>query len=301
MKHAKIAVITLFWEQNTQVYLLRYLKAVSNLKTQSNIKLQVYLFDNSKSPLLKKYIQKNNLKIPSHITILEKNLNGYAPANNYAANYVARTNPANYYLFLNPDTEPEPQMLMKLFKTISKDPNTFSVEAKQLPLPHPKYYTPDTLETSWNSGACVLVNAQKFHQLGGFDTTMFMYAEDVDLSWKAWETGMKCLIQPQAICIHHHFGYSKNGLFRQYWNVRNGMIMRVKHGNLQNIWVYIKTITTIIFHNLSRLNLRESYNLAKALIFGIVISSKYINIYDSQHNHMRPDFAQFYNLEYAKQ
>jgi hypothetical protein len=55
----------------------------------------------------------------------------------------------------------------------------------------PKYYDPVTLETSWISGACFVLKRSVFEETGGFDESVFMYGEDVDLSWTSvrWATG----------------------------------------------------------------------------------------------------------------
>lgn len=59
-----------------------------------------------------------------------------------------------------------------------------AVEARQVPLEHPKGFNPETWETAWVSGACCLVNAGAFAAVGGFDETFFLYCEDVDLVWR---------------------------------------------------------------------------------------------------------------------
>lgn len=48
---------------------------------------------------------------------------------------------------------------------------------------------PRTREVDWVSGFCMLVRAEAFHAIGGFDTGYFLYFEDVDLCVRLREGG----------------------------------------------------------------------------------------------------------------
>ncbi|HEY1827730.1 MAG TPA: glycosyltransferase family 2 protein [Acidimicrobiales bacterium] len=58
-----------------------------------------------------------------------------------------------------------------------------------------KRYNPGTpegegvAEAGWISGSCFLARRQALEELGGFDEAYFMYAEDMDLCWRAHEAG----------------------------------------------------------------------------------------------------------------
>lgn len=56
-------------------------------------------------------------------------------------------------------------------------------------------------------GACLMIKADVFKRLGGFDARYFMYAEDVDLCFSANELGWKTYYVPSA-CVVHHGGRS---------------------------------------------------------------------------------------------
>lgn len=51
-------------------------------------------------------------------------------------------------------------------------------------------------------GACVLIRASLWHQLGGFDERFFMYGEDVDLCRRAKSLGFAPLHAPEARYVH---------------------------------------------------------------------------------------------------
>jgi N-acetylglucosaminyl-diphospho-decaprenol L-rhamnosyltransferase len=58
-----------------------------------------------------------------------------------------------------------------------------------------KRYNPGTpegdgvVEAGWVSGSCFLARREALEQLGGFDEAYFMYAEDMDLCWRAHQAG----------------------------------------------------------------------------------------------------------------
>ena len=57
-------------------------------------------------------------------------------------------------------------------------------DMRHLPYVPVHYFDPVTFETSWVCGAAVVVRRAVFCLLGGFDEALFMYCEDVDLSWR---------------------------------------------------------------------------------------------------------------------
>ncbi len=54
----------------------------------------------------------------------------------------------------------------------------------------------------WVSGACFLVRRGAFEELGGFDEAYFMFAEDMDLCWRAHRGGWGVAWQPAAVVTH---------------------------------------------------------------------------------------------------
>lgn len=54
----------------------------------------------------------------------------------------------------------------------------------------------------WVSGACFAVRRDAWEELGGFDEGYFMYAEDMDLCWRARQAGWTVRFQPAAAVTH---------------------------------------------------------------------------------------------------
>jgi len=60
----------------------------------------------------------------------------------------------------------------------------------------------DPVEVDWVSGACFLVRRSAFEQVGGFDESYFMYAEDVDLCWRLGQYGWRAAYAPAGEVVH---------------------------------------------------------------------------------------------------
>lgn len=117
-------------------------------------------------------------------------------------NRLAEQSIAKYLLLLNPDVVVSPRLIEIMIPEF-KDPHVGIVEAKQLPIEHPKDYDVHTGETSWAAMACVMIPNFLFQKVGGFDSsTFFLYCDDVDLSWRIRMNGYKIIFQPAA-CVFH--------------------------------------------------------------------------------------------------
>lgn len=105
-------------------------------------------------------------------------------------------------LIINPDCYASPNLVFELCRALD-DPQAGIVEARQVPLEHPKEFDRRTGETSWASGACMLIRREVIEQIGGFDEeSFFMYCDDVDFSWRARLGGYRVLYRPTA-CVFH--------------------------------------------------------------------------------------------------
>lgn len=54
----------------------------------------------------------------------------------------------------------------------------------------------------WLSGSCLMVRRSAWDDLGGFDESYFMYAEDVDICWRAAKRGWRVAYEPGATIVH---------------------------------------------------------------------------------------------------
>lgn len=181
--------------------------AVANQALQTP--LFIYLWDNSEQGRDAIQSQLDNLKNQFAavfqaltITLSPENL-GFGRANNRLLTQSQAQSAQEWVLLLNQDTELEPDSLTVALKQAQQDsPEVVAWEWRQIPFEHPKIYDPANLETPWVSGAACLFRRSALMAVGGFDEHIFMYAEDVDLSWRLRAQGGKLHYLPTAAVWH---------------------------------------------------------------------------------------------------
>lgn len=170
----------------------------------------------------------------AHLLEPERNL-GFGPAVNLAAERTA----AAWIACANADVEIDPGALQALVDAGSAHPEA-AVVAPKLILPdgsvqHSVYAFPSVLHTmllavgvhrlsvrladrlcvmgrwdatrsrevDWAIGAFLLVRRAAFDQIGGFDPSQWLFAEDLDLGWRARRAGWVTRYEPCAAVRHH--------------------------------------------------------------------------------------------------
>ncbi|MDN7675969.1 glycosyltransferase [Burkholderia oklahomensis] len=123
-----------------------------------------------------------------------------------AHNATFETSEAPFFFVLNPDACLHPNAIATLRAAIETSPNEVGAwELRQLPYEHPKLYDPVTLRTDWVTGAAVVFRREAFAQAQGFESRIFMYGEDVDLSWRLRAAGWTLCYVPRAVVVHHTY------------------------------------------------------------------------------------------------
>ncbi len=152
-------------------------------------------------------------------------------------NRIADKTSSPWIFLLNQDAIPEPTMLSELSSHLeTADPNTAAWECRQIPYEHPKTYNPSSLDTEWNSGAAVLYRRSAYESVKGFDESFFMYAEDVDLSWRLRAKGFRLKYIPRAAVFHDT--YEEAGAIKPLQVIEgtlNNLLMRAKYGSWKDI------------------------------------------------------------------
>lgn len=194
-------------------------------------KTEVIILDNHSSDssvsMLKEYKAKINKKYAnSFILILSKKNFGYAKGNNM----VVSKSHGKYLLFLNSDIEIIDNGIQKLFHYYLTSPyefvgaKLFNTNLTPQTSTAPFYSlaivvfalffrgdyigitrnSPNIVKkVDWVSGACFITKKQYFEKIHGFDESIFMYMDEVDLLYRANKIGMKTGFYPDAHFIHH--------------------------------------------------------------------------------------------------
>lgn len=120
---------------------------------------------------------------------------------------------SDYLIVQNPDIQYAPRFFERMLAPfMERDKKIGLVEARQVPIEHPKYYDEETNETPWSTGACFMVPSSVYREVGGFDAELFfMYCDDVDLSWRIRLAGYRLIYQPLAPVYHPKYLSNSGG------------------------------------------------------------------------------------------
>ncbi len=144
---------------------------------------------------------------------------------------------APYLLVLNQDCVLEPGALAELVATAgADDPRVAAWELRQIPYEHPKAYDPATLDTPWVSGAATLFRRSAFDAVGGFDPHIFMYGEDVDLSWRLRAAGHRLRYLPRCAVVHETYRHAAEVKPLQVLRgVETNLCLRARYGGVPRV------------------------------------------------------------------
>lgn len=125
---------------------------------------------------------------------------GFGAGHDYAIRHLSDP----FVLISNVDLEFHPNTIDRALRAALVDSEDIaSWELRQCPYEHPKYYDPVTLEAVWSSHACILMRRAAYLQVGGYDNRIFMYGEDVELSYRLRGAGWRLRYLPQVPVTHH--------------------------------------------------------------------------------------------------
>jgi len=206
-----------------------------------SIPVTAYFLDNNSGDGTAEAIAAVDLPFPTYVLRSLHN-HGFARG----MNFLARQGKAEFIFLLNPDTELHAECLERLLARAESDSRIGICEARQSPREHPKAFDVLTGETTWCSGAAALIRRSAFEELGGFDERLFfMYCEDVDLSWKLWLKGWKCIYLRDAVV--EHFTQDLMGLksrrLENYFSFRNSLFLFYRFGSWKErsvFWTFLR-------------------------------------------------------------
>ena len=135
---------------------------------------------------------------------------------------------------VNPDCILEPGALEEAVTGASMDDERIGAwEMRQIPYEHPKEYDPVTLDTPWASAAALLLRRTAFEKVGGFEPRIFLYGEDVDLSWRLRAGGWRVVYRPRIAVVHRTYAHAHEEKPAQLaGNTVANLCLRARYGGL---------------------------------------------------------------------
>jgi len=211
---------------------------------------------------------------PSVIIIKLDNNYGFAEPNNIGA----KNAKGDFFLFLNNDTEVDPNFVGEMVKVLQQD-SKIAICQSLLLKPNGEVDSSgdfiDTLGRAYSSkdkvsevkkilsarGASMMIRKESFWDLGGFDKKFFASYEDVDLGWRAWIWGYKIVIVPNSVVYHKGGQTVKQNLQEvRFHGVKNSLVFRL--ANFETVLAtnsIIKTFGIVLFRKIFRISLVEQH------------------------------------------
>jgi len=246
-----VSVVILNW--NGSKYLQKFLPKLIEYTQMPDV--EIVVADNASSD--------NSLQILAtdfptvKVIALEKNF-GFAEGYNKALSALS----AEYFLLLNSDVEVSENWLQPLLDFIRENPKVAVCQPKIRSFHKKDYFEyagasggfidkfgypfcrgrvlgnlekdagqyDDVARIFWATGACFLVRAEVFREVGGFDGDFFAHMEEIDFCWRLRSRGYEIACIPQSVVYHVGGGtLNAESPYKTYLNYRNNLLMLYKN------------------------------------------------------------------------
>jgi GT2 family glycosyltransferase len=231
-----------------------------------------------------------------------------------ACNVGAKAANGSVLLFLNDDTVLQPDCLAQIHGVLSREgpciaqPLIFHEYSNVWRRGNPcdvygaagiGFYGSCGTGEFYASGAAFAIGKEVFCSLGGFDETLFLYHDDVDLCWRARLSGIKILSVPQAKCVHAGGQSSKSipHATKFYYTQRNRIRVLIKNYTGRRLIIRLPaTISLVIAGSLflSLTSRSASYvrSALRAIVWNLIILRNTLKVrFRVQSTRVRDDAA----------
>jgi GT2 family glycosyltransferase len=270
-----ISIIFVNWNSGEQIVQ----SILSIEKFHSNLVKEIIVVDNASSDdSMKQLIEYKSSNFDLK-TIFNKENKGFA----FACNQGAALATADFYLFLNPDTELYQKSLEVPFqflqckknldvgivgiqlvdqnsiiaRSCTRFPTVSMFFAQIFGLQRMKYLKHlDHFMSNWDHsetrnvdhviGAFYLIRSKVFKLLSGFDERFFVYLEDLDLSVRSSKAGWKTVFLTETNAFHAGGGTSYQvKAHRLFYSLRSKILYSFKHFSSFEAWLLLVTILIV--------------------------------------------------------
>lgn len=139
----------------------------------------------------------------------------------------------------------------RLFDTLEKDTGQYD----------------DPRPVAWASGACCLIRANAWRELGGLEPEFFAHMEEIDLCWRFWNAGYEVWYAGGASVVEHVGGGTlpKSSPRKTYLNFRNGLALLYKNAAPAELGSALTRRVLLDWVALARFLLSGNWREAKAV------------------------------------
>lgn len=260
MSQPTVDVVTVNY--NSTAHLPEYFAALERLDYPRD-RWRLVMVDNASTDHSVDRLPQWGVNVPMELIALTKN--GGATAGN---NVGIRAGNSEYVALLNPDTQILPDWLTLLVGRMELEPQVGLAESRQIPAELNKYYDPVTGDTSWASTGGALIRRSALNHVGLFEERFFMYEDDVDLCWRLWLNGWRCVYASTAAFFHRPHDQREASPFMRYITTRNRAYMYAIYGSAVLYGKHlIRTVRAVFYDrpHLRRANARAFWDGIRAL------------------------------------
>jgi GT2 family glycosyltransferase len=244
---SETAIVILNW--NGINYLKKFLGIV--IKHCSGKNTEIYLADNGSTDGSLEWVATKFSEIK--LIRFDKN-HGFAKGYNLALDQID----ARYYVLLNSDIEVSEKWLQPMLRFMENNPDVASCQPKILSYNRREFFEyagasggfidrlgyplcrgrilnkiekdngqyDSSIDIFWSTGACMMVRAEAWRKVGGFDPNFFAHMEEIDLCWRFQRIGFRVTVIPQSKVYHVGGGaLPYNSPFKTYLNFRNSLFL----------------------------------------------------------------------------
>lgn len=144
----------------------------------------------------------------------------------------------DFFLVTNVDLEFEADTLVTLLNEAKgASAQVAAWECRQKPFEHPKHYCPVSGETEWSSSACILFRRSAFVEIGGYEPRLFLYGEDVEISYRLRDRGYQLHYIPRASVWHYTYEEAAQVKPAQFLgSTLANVLLRCRYGNWMEVF-----------------------------------------------------------------